>query len=174
MMRRPSVTSCSSPPGCPSGIWASGMSPVSYSGTPINADGSEPELCIGRRQDMMAAWCTGWSPGVRQPEIVEKCQRQEGELRDGGVRCAGAGRAPPASSSVSQARSPCLCIWYSILYLCTPHPPLLPAALLFRALYPFTILAIFFACCPLTFQSVERVPFFLDTSHREERPWNDR
>ena len=26
----------------------------------------------------------------------------------------------------------------------------------------------------LTFQQVECVPFCVDTSHREERPWNDR
>ena len=25
----------------------------------------------------MAAWCNGWSPGVRQPGIVEECQRQD-------------------------------------------------------------------------------------------------
>ena len=33
-----------------------------------------------------------------------------------------------------------------------------------------------FSVCPvspLTFQPVERVPFFPGTSHREERPWND-
>ena len=40
-------------------------------------------------------------------------------------------------------------------------------------LYAFASLAIFFACVPLTFQPVERVPFFPDTSPREERPWND-
>jgi MerR family regulatory protein len=32
----------------------------------------------------------------------------------------------------------------------------------------------FFACVPLIFQPLERVPFFPDASHREERLWNDR
>src|SRR3712207_3568449 len=31
----------------------------------------------------------------------------------------------------------------------------------------------FFSNDPLTFQSLECVPFFPDTSHREERLWND-
>jgi hypothetical protein len=38
----------------------------------------------------------------------------------------------------------------------------------------YAMSAIFFACVPLTFQPLERVPFFPDTSHREERLWNDR
>jgi hypothetical protein len=32
----------------------------------------------------------------------------------------------------------------------------------------------FFCILPLTFQLLESVPFFTDTSQREERLWNDR
>jgi hypothetical protein len=39
---------------------------------------------------------------------------------------------------------------------------------------PLRALGDFLACVPLTFQPLERVSFFPDTSHREERLWNDR
>jgi hypothetical protein len=35
-------------------------------------------------------------------------------------------------------------------------------------------ISLFVRSSPLTFQPVECVPFFPDTSHREEQLWNDR